>query len=174
MIVDDIEQIAAQLDAIENRYLASSPGSDDASIFSLTYILVLSSWIEECRDNLLLQLIDAFFVAGDHADQLKKDVRRINGFKFSEYFKRAITRIIGEHGFLELKAACDIQTMLLLESGLGYVWDVRCTTAHKTYTGLQNKSFYAPSVIKAQRDQVFAGLVELERSIHTLQRCPVR
>ena len=60
MIDDEISKITAQLDNIEQRYLNADPGGYDASIFSLVYILLLSSWLEECRNRLSFYLVDAF------------------------------------------------------------------------------------------------------------------
>lgn len=170
MIADDIKRVTIQLDDIEDRFKKLPTGSYDASVFALAYLLVLSSWIEECRNILCCQLVDAFFVPSENTDKLKKEVQRINGFKFSDHFKRAIVKTIGEHGYFEIRSACDAQILESLESSLGSIWSARCDAAHKTFEGLQNQNFMAPSMIKMQRDRVFAGLIELERSIRSLQR----
>lgn len=170
MISDEVERIASQLDDIEDRYNEAEPGSDDASVFALAYILILSSWIEECRNSLSCRLVDDFFAGGDVREKIKKRIRQINGVKFSEHFKRAITVTVGEHGYYEVKSNCDERTMVLLESALGFIWDARCDAAHNTFSGLQRRTFRAPSVIRPRRDEVFRGLMDLERSICSLNR----
>jgi hypothetical protein len=173
MITNGIDSITKQLDDIEQKYNESVPGSYEASIFALSYLLILSSWIEECRDDLSCRLVDLVFVPDSGSEKIKKEIQRINGFKFSEHFKKAITRVIGEHGYNEIKANCNEQTLILLESSLGYIWNARCDAAHKTFKGMQANSFAAPSIIKQQRNRVFEGLKELELSIESLERTAV-
>ena len=174
MIDDEISKITAQLDNIEQRYLNADPGGYDASIFSLVYILLLSSWLEECRNRLSFYLVDAFFEADADTDKIKQRLEKINGIKFSEHFRKAIELVIGVHGYQELRADCQPQTLASFESAIGFVWSARCEAAHNTFEGLQNRRFRAPSTIKSRCNDIFNGLKDLENSINALTRNRVK
>lgn len=93
MIEKEIETIKNELDSIKQSYLHAEPGGDDASIYSFVYLMMVSSWIEECRNDLSLSLLHRC-IAPEKEEDLERRLRQINGFKFSDHFKKAFRSLL--------------------------------------------------------------------------------
>ena len=164
MIEKEIETIKNELDSIKQSYLHAEPGGNDASIYSFVYLMMVSSWIEECRNDLSLSLLHRC-IAPEKEEDLERRLRQINGFKFADHFKKAFSLIAGHHGYVKLRALCDQRALELLESSLGYIWSARCEAAHKTFEGMSKRSFRTPTEIEPHCINVFDGLINLEKAL---------
>lgn len=169
MIEKKIKTISKELESIKLSYLNAEPGSNDASIYSFVYLMMVSSWIEECRNELSLSLLHKCFTPEKGSD-LERQLRQINGFKFSDHFRKAFSLIVGYHGYTELRSLCDQRSLELLESSLGSIWNARCEAAHKAFEGMSNRSFRTPPDIEQHCCHIFAGLIDLENALQLFTR----
>jgi hypothetical protein len=152
-----------RLDSLYN----SSP-TVEASYYSKLAIIELCGWIELTMDNIVENFANKHLKTQPYKDSFRSLKEKNYGFDYKQNFRKMLSQTVGLHNTEKLETKLNHSGQIaILNATLDSLKTLRNDAAH-TYIDA-TKTYQAPSVTKAQLDQIYPILKDFSKEVKKLK-----
>lgn len=157
------------LNHLVDRYDSEEATSKDQYLYAKLAVIEVCGWIEECMDDMVLDMSDRHIRRPRNVRIVQQEVNRIHGFRYNAHFRRLLTWIAGSVNVEKLEARLDPAKFQRLISELDSLATVRNQLAH-THTSFSPNfpNVEAPLRIRQRFDGVLSGLQDIETELNLI------
>lgn len=155
------KNIISNLKVLNSKYRKARTPTE-ALLYSKLAILELCGWIEESMDELVLSISKKCIKKAGNQTIVKNIIKRTYGFEYQNNFCGMLMRIIGLIGIERLENKIDNAKLYRFKTVLSNLKTMRDSMAHTHIRGV-TITINAPSTTLVQFEDVYSGLIEIDR-----------
>lgn len=140
----------------------------EATYYSKLAIIELCGWIEFTMDNIVEHFANKHLKTKPFKDSFKSIKEKNYGFDYKQNFRKMLSQTVGMHNTEKLETKLNHSGQIaILNATLDSLKTLRNDAAH-TYVDA-TKTYQAPSVTKAQFEQIFPILKDFSKEVKMLK-----
>lgn len=146
----------------------TSPNSVEATYYSKLAIIELCGWIELSMDNIVEHFANKNIKTKPFKDIFKSLKDKNHGFDYKKNFRKMLSQTAGLHNTEKVETKLNLTGQItILKASLHSLMTLRNDAAHSYIDA--TKTYQAPSVTKAQLEQIYPILKDFSKEVKKLK-----